>query len=77
MLAVAAYKIFERDNLGTNKSFLKVRMNFAGGLRCRSTNLCCPGPDLLGPGGEVGLQSKQRVAAADYAIQAGFVEAKV
>ena len=56
LFTVPGNEVFECHYFGTNKSLLKISMNFARGFRCGITNTNCPGPDFLNTGGEISLQ---------------------
>ncbi len=51
-------------------------MNHTRGLRCAHADRDGPGPRLLRPGREVGLQAQQRVSFVDHAVQARLFEAQ-
>ena len=58
------------DGLGADEAALEVGVDDAGRLRRAVALVDRPGPRLLRPGREIGLQAKQLVGFADQSIQA-------
>ena len=65
------------NRFGTNKAFLKIRVNFASCLRCPGPNLRRPGPYLFFARREKRLQPKQVVRMANNTIETRLLGTKV
>ena len=58
LLAVAANVIVVGNHFRTDEAAFEVRVNFCCGFRRRRANTSRPGPDLLRPRCEIGLEPK-------------------
>ena len=62
------------DHLGPDKAFFEVGMDDARRLRRLVSPMDCPGPALVGSGGEEGLESEEVVGSLDEPDDAGLME---
>src|SRR5579859_2012348 len=73
-LALVGNVVVVGDDLGADEAVLEVGVNHAGGLGRRGALLHGPGARFLRSGGKVSLQSEERVAGADHAIESRLLE---
>ena len=62
------------DNLGTDKTFLKVGVDNAGALRGFPSFMESPGTTFVGTGGQECLQVQEFVSGLDQTGNAGFFQ---